>query len=785
MPIPLPVLDDRRWTDLVEEGRSLIPLYAPGWTDWNVHDPGITLVELLAWVAERDLYWLDQVPAERRRKFLALAGMAPHPPRAARVVVAFAAAGAGGTPPVLPADLELAGEDLMGVRTVFRTLQPLTVGAARLAALQVAAAAAPAADMTAQGAAAAGPAADMTARRLRGEPVPLLGEDPRPGAALYLGFDQALPAGQTLSLYFSFAAPRESAESGAGGAGGRQDGPSERERLIAEARLAAAACPPPAGCCGPAARGGNPAAGDARGPAAGDARGPAAGTAIGPGPGAEGGSTGRADAADAGGLAAADAGGPGPSVSAPEPRVPPHASVRLAWEIAIAPAVWRQLDEAAGEAADDTRALTLDGQVTVSPPVAMARQRLGGVKDELYYLRCRFVAGAYDAAPVLADLAVHAVLAEQAESLPETPFALQPQPPRPPATVLATELGRGSGAPHQELAFPKAPVLAETLEMLTVEEGRLVRWAPRIDFDASRRADAHVVVDLQQGSLRCGDGEAGRTIPPGAPFLARYRATRAADGNLPAGRIAEIAGTPHNRALTGLGQDALAALRQAVRVSNPRAASGGAAAESVAAAAARAAAEMTATARAVTLGDYERLALAAPGTRIARATARANFDPAFPCLEAIGVVTVIVLPYLPLARPFPSAGLLRAVGAYLRRRRLVGTRVVVSAPAYREVAVEAAVRALPRVDPAALLGRITAALDGFFHPLTGGPHGQGWPFGRAVYRAEVMQVLSEVPGVDSVSNLALLPAGGAAVCGNLCLAPTELVAAGRHQIQIG
>jgi predicted phage baseplate assembly protein len=678
MPLPLPALDDRRWTDLVDEGRSFIPLYAPAWTDWNLSDPGITLVELFAWIAEMDLYWLNRVPIERLGKFLALAGMAPRPPRAARVAVSFALA-PGAAPADLPADLEVAGEDPGGVLTVFRTLQPVTVGAARLAALQSA------------GAAAGAPAVDYTARWQRGLPVPLLGDDPQPGAALYLGFDQAPPAGQRLSLYFSFAAP-------------------------------------------PAA----PAGGDAEGHAEGHA----------------GGAT-----------------------------VPPHPSVRLAWEAAAAPGLWRALDEAAGEVADDTRALTLDGRVVLAPPAPLAAQRLGGVRDALYYLRCRFVAGAYDAAPVLANLAVNGVLAEQAASLPETVPAAQP-PLVPP--VAATALGSGNGEPHQRFAFPAAPVLASTLELYSVEAGRLRRWRPRFDFDGSRRTDAHVVVDLQQGLLTCGDGEAGRTIPEGAPFVARYRATRGADGNLPAGTVTEIAGTPHNLALPGLGSPAVfAALLKTLSVTNPLPAAGGADAESEPAAAARAAAEMRATTRAITLADYEQLALRTPGTRIARVTALANFDPAFPCLEAIGVVTVIVLPYLPLARPRPSPGLLRAVGAWLARRRLIGTRVVVAGPAYREVAVSATVQALPHADPAALQARILAALDAFFHPLTGGPAGQGWPFGRAVYRAEVLQVLSEVPGTDSVTSLALVLGDGTAVCGNVCLAATELVAAGTHDIQLG
>src|SRR6266542_3759061 len=78
--LPLPNLDDRRWEDLVDEGRSLIPFYAPEWTDHNVHDPGISLLELFAWVTEQDLYTVNRVTDAHRRKLLARAG-APAPRR--------------------------------------------------------------------------------------------------------------------------------------------------------------------------------------------------------------------------------------------------------------------------------------------------------------------------------------------------------------------------------------------------------------------------------------------------------------------------------------------------------------------------------------------------------------------------------------------------------------------------------------------------------------------------------------------------------------------------------
>jgi len=84
MPLTLPNLDDRRWADLVEESRALIPVYGGEWTDHNVHDPGITLVELLAYLAELDLFQINQIPDEHKRQFLGLIGLHPNPTTAAR-----------------------------------------------------------------------------------------------------------------------------------------------------------------------------------------------------------------------------------------------------------------------------------------------------------------------------------------------------------------------------------------------------------------------------------------------------------------------------------------------------------------------------------------------------------------------------------------------------------------------------------------------------------------------------------------------------------------------------
>ncbi|HEX8852874.1 MAG TPA: hypothetical protein VF754_05270, partial [Pyrinomonadaceae bacterium] len=85
MPLTAPNLDDRRFKDIVEEARSLIPRYAPEWTDHNDSDPGITLIQLFAWMSEVILFRLNRVPERNYIKFLQLIGVeqrAAHPARA-------------------------------------------------------------------------------------------------------------------------------------------------------------------------------------------------------------------------------------------------------------------------------------------------------------------------------------------------------------------------------------------------------------------------------------------------------------------------------------------------------------------------------------------------------------------------------------------------------------------------------------------------------------------------------------------------------------------------------
>lgn len=72
MPLQLPNLDDRTYNDLVAEALNLIPTYAPEWTNYNPSDPGITLIELFAYLTELLIYRLNQVTDANKETFLRL-----------------------------------------------------------------------------------------------------------------------------------------------------------------------------------------------------------------------------------------------------------------------------------------------------------------------------------------------------------------------------------------------------------------------------------------------------------------------------------------------------------------------------------------------------------------------------------------------------------------------------------------------------------------------------------------------------------------------------------------
>jgi hypothetical protein len=80
-------LDDTDFESLAETARSLIPAVTPLWTDHNIHDPGIMLLELLAWVADQEIYALGRMRTDERLGYAALLGLRLRGPEPARGLI--------------------------------------------------------------------------------------------------------------------------------------------------------------------------------------------------------------------------------------------------------------------------------------------------------------------------------------------------------------------------------------------------------------------------------------------------------------------------------------------------------------------------------------------------------------------------------------------------------------------------------------------------------------------------------------------------------------------------
>jgi predicted phage baseplate assembly protein len=122
MSLPIPDLDDKSFDELFAEARSLIPRYAAEWTDHNFSDPGITLIDLFAWLAEMQIYRLNRINDQHKLKFLKLLGTTPSPAMSATVDVTFSAPGPSNQSITIPEGTQVAAADpATGEDLIFET----------------------------------------------------------------------------------------------------------------------------------------------------------------------------------------------------------------------------------------------------------------------------------------------------------------------------------------------------------------------------------------------------------------------------------------------------------------------------------------------------------------------------------------------------------------------------------------------------------------------------------------------------------------------------------------
>lgn len=417
-----------------------------------------------------------------------------------------------------------------------------------------------------------------------------------------------------------------------------------------------------------------------------------------------------------------------------DPRRPP-----LVWE------AWDGLAWVACEVADDgTGGLNRPGDVVLHVPGGHVASVLGQTRAG--WLRCRVVEPddgfpAYSASPTLRDASAFTIGGTVAAVHAET--------------VLDEVVGLSEGVPAQTFPLERRPVVAGARTVLEVASGSGWEQWTEVDSFAGQGPDDRVFrLDRAAGELvlgpavRAQDGTVtsyGAVPPKGAPLrLPSYRAGGGPTGNVSAGAV---------RVLRG-------GVPFVDRVENRRPALGGVAAETVDQAKVRGPLALRTRDRAVTAEDYEQLALAA-----AVEVARVRCIPAGDGADA-GAVRVLVVPSaVPTADGalrfedlVPSPEVLAAISSDLDDRRPVGARVLVEPPYYQGVTVVARLTARARSAPGMLEDEAVRALNLYFDPLTGGPDGAGWPFGRPVQAGEVYAVLQRLPGTEIVEDVKLFAA---------------------------
>src|SRR5262249_49457297 len=185
MPLPTVTLDDRHFQDIVDQTKTLIPHYCPEWTDHNVSDPGVALIELFAWMTDLLLYRVNQTPDKMYVKFLELIGVRLELPRAARSPITFYLSAAQPAEVTIPENTEVAT-----VRTenspaiLFSTETDLTIRTAVLVGAFTR-------DVERRGEG-EWEEHDLTQMDLPGARVQVFAGSPNPGDAFYLAFKNDL-----------------------------------------------------------------------------------------------------------------------------------------------------------------------------------------------------------------------------------------------------------------------------------------------------------------------------------------------------------------------------------------------------------------------------------------------------------------------------------------------------------------------------------------------------------------------------------------------------------------
>jgi hypothetical protein len=344
--------------------------------------------------------------------------------------------------------------------------------------------------------------------------------------------------------------------------------------------------------------------------------------------------------------------------------------------------------------------------------------------------------------------------------------------------VFAESLGAGDGRPDQLRRLARAPVLEGSISIISIDAGGVERrWAAIDDLLAAgpevpvagttpRSTVTDVfVADYEAGTIRFGDGLAGRRPPNGAELYATYLFSAGVEGNVGAGSVKA------------------GALPAGLTATNPIPTWGGADSEDVDDGERQVTRYLQHRDRLVTAADFETIAARTPGVVVGRIEVlpawHPSLAPAAPG-SAPGVVTVLAIPRYDPANPeAPRADrpFLDALCRYLEPRRLLTTELVIRGAIYKPIWISVGIETVAGASVAATCEAVRKRLRAFLSPLppngfTGQqaplygqtePGHRGWPLTQPVQARVLLAEAARVEGVKSVAPVLLADGAGPAV----------------------
>lgn len=318
--------------------------------------------------------------------------------------------------------------------------------------------------------------------------------------------------------------------------------------------------------------------------------------------------------------------------------------------------------------------------------------------------------------------------------------------------VVNELLGTVQGIPNRNVAetdqtykLANTPVIPSSMQ-LEVEDINFIwrHWQLTDDLLAAGENEEVFTLDPESGVIRFGDGLRGARPQPGRKMRASYEYGGGPQGNVAIGAIKVSTDTR---------------LQGGYKIENPIATWGGDAGETVADGERNIPLYLRHRDHLVTAQDFADITRRTPGVDVGRVEVLPLFQPDRPLDSASGVVTVMVVPAFDSVRPLwpmPNRLFLRQVCDYLDPRRLVTTEIFVRGPVYVPVYLSVGIEVRGGYFRDRVIQAVTERLNEYLSSLEpGGPDGLGWPINKRLMKKDLEAVITRVAGVEFVVSMEL------------------------------